>query len=135
VRSTDRREAEDPAFPRRICKQVSGVETPHAVSDQMNGLFSKRLFDLLSEPLRAPLHTRNRGYSGDDDTISPPSKQVRNSTEIAAQRDPSQADPAKPKQTMSQHKRRINMWTNHGSPTRTSVADRVRCRAFASEGC
>ncbi len=69
VRSSNRRQAQDSARPRRVGQQSASIETTHAVADHVDRLIGKRSQDLLAQPACPVLDTRDRRHSRHQDPV------------------------------------------------------------------
>ena len=98
VRRADGGQAEHPFSPGRLGEQSPGVQTSHAVTDDMNRFLGEGAKDPIAQPPGAELHAGDRMDPRHQHPVSRRSKIIRNSPEIGRQRERPQPDPGESEQ-------------------------------------
>ena len=103
----DRRQAEEAPRPGRVGHELTGVEPPHAVADQVERLAGERGVDLGREHARPPLHPGDRRDLGLEDAVARGAEDVRDAAEVRGQREPAVADPAEAEEAVGEDDRGV----------------------------
>ena len=122
MRGSDGCQAEDAPLPLRVGEQVSGVESPHAVSDHMHGLAGTGQVDLPREFASAVLDPGDRRDFRYIHTISRRSKRVGNPSKVGGQGQSAHFNGTKTKEPMRQDDGMLELDAQHGA---LSSDDRV----------
>lgn len=82
MRGRDGRQAQDATGPVWPGDEPPGVESPHAVADQVNGLARKGQVDLRGQRLGPEFHSSDRGNLGDQHPVPAGPQELGDSSEI-----------------------------------------------------